>query len=367
MAGLLGEVYSYIDSKKRGLLDAFNNPGDALQQFFGNMGDNQNQTNALMQAAGYGLLGKPQTSVLADSRPSVGYDQNLRAVTPQQTALARALLAEQGSQMGLAGTIGGKFVYPQEEALATAQRNASLPKRQGGLGLHSANTPAERAQAMGFEDAFHGTASDIQQIDPTQFGAATGAQSAKQAFWAASDPTTAAGYADYAANAAPVRALIKQADVYERLAQKGGNSKTWWDKYDKVLEQADQLESDVAKNPLRGQNVMPLSINTSKAKSADAAGAEFVDMEGGVNGLLRDAKRSKKDVAVLQNLADDVGRNGRPTTHFGVLNPSAIRSRFAAFDPMRRDSPDILAGMLPLSMLADDDQRSKLMGLLGTK
>lgn len=51
-------------------------------------------------------------------------------------------------------------------------------------------------------------------------------------------------------------------------------------------------------------------------------------------------------------------------THSIVFDPKNIRSRFAAFDPMRRDSPDILAGLLPLSApMADDDVRDFLATL----
>ena len=45
-------------------------------------------------------------------------------------------------------------------------------------------------------------------------------------------------------------------------------------------------------------------------------------------------------------------------------NPSNIRSRFAAFDPMRRDEADILAGVLPLGLLADEEQRKKIYELM---
>jgi len=89
MAGLLGDLYGYIDSKKRGLLDAFNNPGDALQQFVGNLGDSVNQSNDMMQRTGLA--------------PTVYGKTN---ATQQQQALARALMAEQGAQMGMAGVVG---------------------------------------------------------------------------------------------------------------------------------------------------------------------------------------------------------------------------------------------------------------------
>jgi hypothetical protein len=250
--------------------------------------------------------------------------------------------------------IPNNFKYPREEALALAQRNAALPVEQGGLGLHPNNTPMERAQAMGFTDAaYHGTNADILAIDPSKYGSATGANSAKQAFRAVSDPTTARGYAEYAAKEAPVKSLINQADIYEKLAQK---NPAYWDKYDDVLRQAEILESNIADSPLRGQNVMPLMLRTNNAKTMNAGGSEFVDLEVGINDFLKSAKSSGSDVARIENLADDVGFSGRPATHFGVLNPSIVRSKFAAFDPKRIKDTDLLAGALPFAFMGNDSE-----------
>jgi len=229
-----------------------------------------------------------------------------------------------------------------ELAHETARKNAVEM-----LGLPETNTAMDRARAMGFEDAYHGTDADISVLDKSKYGSATGAESAKTAFWAASSPSTAAGYADYAAKGAKVKAMLAQADAQERLAHKGKNANMYWDKYDDFVRQADELETDIYNNPLRGQNVMPLMIDTKSAKVADANGAEFMDMEGGVNNLLKQASRTKKDVAILRNLADDVGFNNRPADHYGVLNPSAVRSRFAAFDPARRHEADLLGNINP--------------------
>lgn len=42
-----------------------------------------------------------------------------------------------------------------------------------------------------------------------------------------------------------------------------------------------------------------------------------------------------------------------------ILDANQARSRFAAFDPARIDENDLLAGVLPLSLLADEEQRKK--------
>ena len=51
---------------------------------------------------------------------------------------------------------------PQEEALKLAQQRAALPPAKGGLGLPAGNTPEQRAKAMGINtDAYHGSKQDI--------------------------------------------------------------------------------------------------------------------------------------------------------------------------------------------------------------
>lgn len=221
---------------------------------------------------------------------------------------------------------------PQDEALETARKNAVKM-----LGLPENNTAMDRARAMGFTPAYHGTADDVQRIDPSKFGSSTGAQSAKKAFWAVDDPTTARGYAEYAASDAKVKRVLDAADK----AQMRGD----WNKYDDLVRQAEELESVFAKNPLQGQNIMPLMLRANKGVRGvemDAKGAEFVDLEGGVNKLLNEAVKGKRDLAVIRNLSDDVGRNNRPATHYAAINPSIVRSRFAAFDPARVNENDLL-------------------------
>jgi hypothetical protein len=230
----------------------------------------------------------------------------------------------------------GEAIQPTRFELnhEAAQRNAVEM-----LGLPPDNTAMDRARAMGAVDVYHGSASDIQQIDPAMYGSSTGAKSAKDAFWAVSDPTTAGGYAEYAARQAPVKRLLDDADRFE----KAGN----WDGYEEALSLAERLETELYNDPLRGQNIMPLMAMPRKPAVMDAKGAEFVDVEGGVNKFLRSARIGGKDAAVFKNMADDVGRNARPADHYAILNPSAIRSRFAAFDPAKRDSTDLLAGLAP--------------------
>jgi hypothetical protein len=62
-----------------------------------------------------------------------------------------------------------KSLYSQEQALKLAQERASLPIEKGGLGLPANNTAMDRAGAMGFDtDVYHGTKADILIFDPTK-------------------------------------------------------------------------------------------------------------------------------------------------------------------------------------------------------
>lgn len=237
---------------------------------------------------------------------------------------------------------------PQSQALMLAQQRAALPVEQGGLGLAAGNTPAERAAAMGFKDAYHGTVDDITKIDPSKFGSATGSQSAKKAFWTSDSPVTARSYAEYAAKDVPVKRELARADKFE----KAGN----WDKYDEAIANAEKLESQIYQQPLRGQTIMPLSVRTTRGvrgSEMNAKGAEFSDVEGGINKFLNQALRDKSDLAVIKELSDSVGLVNQPSTHMAVFNPDLVRSRFAAFDPFRKTAataaamgvaaPDLLA------------------------
>jgi len=61
------------------------------------------------------------------------------------------------------------FEYPQQAALDLAQQRAALPVEQSGLGLPINNTAADRAKAMGFDtNVYHGSKADILIFDPTK-------------------------------------------------------------------------------------------------------------------------------------------------------------------------------------------------------
>ena len=180
------------------------------------------------------------------------------------------------------------FLFPQQAALDTAQKNAALPISEGGLGLPPNNTPMDRAKAMGANiDAYHATDADIMAFDNSKLGSNTSYLT-------------------------------------------GG-------------------DADAVESAMRGHWFSDRDL-TNK----DPRGYMFGDVSYPVK-LINPKIINDKEFQSTSYIAED---------------PSQIRSRFAAFDPMRRNESDIVAGLLPASLLADPETRRKLdeeLSLLYTK
>lgn len=197
---------------------------------------------------------------------------------------------------------GKVFVYPQDAALAKAQANAALPIEKGGLGLGPNNTAAERAKAMGFADdeMFHATTKDFQHPKVSPSG------KLGPGFYTADN----ARYAEkYAGDGAQVMPLVSRGNFAP---------------FDVRSDASEQIRSAMYKeNP-------NFSVQDWKTKTAD-----LIDSMG-YSGTTMDVERA-------------------------ITKPSVLRSRFAAFDPVRRNENDLLGRVDPnlLAALAGG-------GLLGT-
>ena len=203
--------------------------------------------------------------------------------------------------------------YPQQSALDTAQKNAALPISEGGLGLPPNNTPMDRAKAMGFEtDVYHAT--DVPQDFSTFTPSVKGKMGA--GVYTSFEPAYAERYAGgEMARTMPLMSRGEMANVDTRTEV-----------------------SDLVRQQLANENPN-FNIQEWKRLSNQELGNR------GYSGVDIDKERL-------------------------VFNPSDLRSRFAAFDPMRRNESDILAGLLPASLLADPETRRKLdeeLSLLYTK
>ena len=184
----------------------------------------------------------------------------------------------------------------------TAQRNAALPKEQGGLGLPEGNTGMDRAAAMDWNTpAYHGSGEELRVINNEKLKR----NAYGKGLHSASDPELANIFANHSSqgqNVSPL--LLRVGNQASKEDYKNAMNQVW-----------DQGGHDATK--IR-QLLIDKGFDTVTYNHGD-----FHYPQGA--GLVKSLPN--------QDLS------------YATLNPSQVRSRFAAFDPMRRHEADILAGV----------------------
>jgi hypothetical protein len=190
-------------------------------------------------------------------------------------------------------------------AHAEAQRNAALPVAQGGLGLGPQNTAMERAKAMGFNyDLIHGSSNDIKSVDLAKMGSNTSS-----------------------------------------VGNLGANGPGF---YMSELPWHSELYAGQGWGKAEGANLMPLKVRFDNPQIFDATKNKLFG--GNTEHPLTSRWWEKgKDGAIVYR----PGIKGKEAEIIEAVSnkPENIRSRFAAFDPKKRDSRDLLASMGLLGLL----------------
>lgn len=223
---------------------------------------------------------------------------------------------------------------PYELAHMEAQRVAALPIEQGGLGLPPGNTAMERARAMGFDtDAYHGSPTGrIRKFGLSRFNG----ESSFNSF--APDVNVANEYVTGAAD-------------WPQIGMK------------KIIDYNGTIYP-VKLNRRNAANPKDVGRIAKKAIDNDEYIGELSDIEQymplGKDDEIRHW-RYVEDQNLLRKIKNE-GYTGFETTEnrykgfkdkyiaYGVNDPTTIRSRFAAFDPARRDSADLLATLAPYAI-----------------
>jgi hypothetical protein len=230
--------------------------------------------------------------------------------------------------------------FPRKEALDTAQRNAALPVKQGGLGLPKDNTPEMRAEAMGYKTpAYHGTTvweaedgrklGDIEAFNRLASTEIVGRKpSIDQVGIFASDRPDQLGAGMYSGI---------QGAIYPLMLRMENPKST---SFEQMARTASNLSTNKALGPTEVPKVSDVEPYRQRLK------------EQGYDSLMLRAKEGSP----YTEFVDQTG--------YVLLEPNQVRSRFAAFDPKRKNEADILAGVLPLGLLADEEQRKKLYELM---
>ena len=199
----------------------------------------------------------------------------------------------------LSGSVGAGMAATPRGALAAGGGRIGVPMDTvGSLAMDAASRLA-RARKLGFEvdtPVFHGTNRPIIPgfaLNPEN--RATTTLSARETTWAAENPEVARLHAELAAQAAGTT----------------------------------------------GQNILPLFFRADRKAIARLEGSE-ADHE--VATTIWDLFRSGYDAVKFENYPSTIGgRSGENIWAF--KNPNQLRSWFARFDPTKRDSSDLMAGV----------------------
>ena len=232
-------------------------------------------------------------------------------------------------------------IAPRQEALDTAQKNAALPIEKGGLGLPKDNTPEMRAEAMGGIDAVHFSrkGGDYTELDSGKFAIA---------------PFDAVGTHVGTPQAAMER-------FQNTVGYKVNNPNYALDE----LTGSSYPVKVLGDKPLLNQNGMPWGEDDLNTFLRKTGGHNYSDINGGkltYQDLNADLRKKLFDEQGYTSIPYFNEVEGKGSVSY-IVPPKNIRSQFAAFDPMRRNETDILAGLLPLSLL-DEEKRKEITSLL---
>jgi len=256
--------------------------------------------------------------------------------------------------------------YPQQAALDLAQARAALPIEQGGLGLPPNNTAMDRARAMGYETpVFHGTNADIKAFNVEGKGKTSGAGA-----FTTTNPVTAETYVSASGEGNILPLLLKK----DNFLTTNARGKNWADIHTNLLS---------AKSQGKKYSLDDLSLDKNSATTTDELGmmAKELGLKGteiknvkdlGPNSHVMRAKEyllDKYGIIPVGGWSNVTGKQfdeaqkamkkfyeSQKSDIYAVQDPSLLRSKFAAFDPKKANSPDILAGAIPLGAISQTEE-----------
>jgi hypothetical protein len=216
---------------------------------------------------------------------------------------------------------------PQDEALRLAQQRAALPPAKGGLGLPPDNTPEQRARAIGFDTpavhfSRHGV--DADTLDSGKFAIA---------------PFDAVG--THVGSKKAARERFDNTVGYKINNPQYANDEIKGSSYPVVIKNKRQLLDSAGK---------PSSENALSTKFSESA--DYGNLRES-NAKLRQELFSDYDSIPYIN---DVEAAGSVSY---IVPPENIRSRFAAFDPFRKDVATAAAmGVAAPNLLAKEKKKA---------
>jgi len=298
-----------------------------LNKLYGAGGVNVNPTPALPTTTD--ILGM-MPRVTTPRRETTGMQELGGYMAPATAKLAgKVIKATEGLPVGMGIKDVSKH-YPQQAAFDLAQQRAALPVEQGGLGLPANNTAADRAKAMGFDvEAYHGTnASDITKFD-------LGKSSRGEGTSVALTPENAQAYGNITY---PLK--VNQQKIFDPTNK--DQLKELKSYVEKLIQQQKPYDKDsLSFYPFTSKKVLE---NLANPKT----GAYYLENEI--------ISKSLKDLGYSGSIGMESGQS-----QLKIFNPDQIRSRFAAFDPFRKDvaTATAMGVALPDLLAAEKQDKQK--------
>ena len=355
------------------------------------------------KAFGAGGVNVSPTPVLPTTTDILGMMPRKTAVRPESAGMeelggymapafgkvaVKAIKATEGMPVGMSIR---SVKAPQQAALDLAQQRAALPIEQGGLGLPANNTPEMRAAAMGVQtDAYHGSKQDITGLFKAGYddNLAFVTQSPEFASkWIGKGKLQSRiGAEDEIKAAEDLYREIKYRNIDNELLSKL-QSEEFNAAYDKMS--ANARAEQQKEFGLRGNasgihdTVYPVKVQANKtfnpATDMDVMSDFFKqndippklqELYAGGNYLMYETKPVveylKSKGYDSMRLRESTGDN-YPT--IAVFNPETVRSRFAAFDPFRKDvaTATAMGVALPDLLAAEKEDKQKKLSKALTK
>ncbi len=226
---------------------------------------------------------------------------------------------------------------PQDDALALAQQRAALPVEQGGLGLGPNNTPMERADIMFPQDAYHFSrhGADVRFLGNSDDTI---------------NPFDAIGTHVGTRDAADERFI--ETVGYKLDDPKYANEELKAVNYPLRINRGKELRDDISDKPWSEPSLNEF-LNDKGKYPGPADDPDWTDYNPqdipayrAKNLELKNDLFKEYDSIPYINEVEDSGS----LSH--ILPSRNIRSKFAAFDPFRRNESDLLAGLGPYAVPA---------------
>lgn len=256
-----------------------------------------------------------------------------------------------------------KKITQYEKAHEIAQRNAALPVEKGGLGLPPNNTAMDRARAMGFEGGwYHGTSADINAMNVEGKGKTSGAGA-----FLTNNPLVAETYVPGLGQGGNIMPLMANKNNVIEVNAKGRN----W---------GDINTNDLSHNRKKLTKIFPddLSPNAGTTTDEIAALAPTAGFDGALIRNIKDNGPNSHVFRAKEYLKQKYGIEPSDSPDYwdkvsgsqfaearaaveklygkqkadilAMQKPENIRSRFAAFDPLRRNENNLLANVAPFGL-----------------